>query len=54
MRRQPVDAEWKRLAEAASSERDPQKLMQLIEQLTQILAKEDEIMPPSARPLLPS
>ena len=33
----PLHADWKQLAEAASTEMDPQRLMQLVEQLTQAL-----------------
>jgi hypothetical protein len=42
----PRYADWKQLAEAASTETDPQRLIQLIEQLTQAL---DESRKPQAQ-----
>jgi len=36
----PHDAAWKILAEEAAQEKDPQKLLEIIEALTAALAKE--------------
>ena len=48
-----VSSEWKKLSEAASKEQDPQKLLELVTQLNNVLKEREDQRREVANPNLP-